>query len=682
MTTIRIGGLFEGYGGLTMGIRSVLGGELAWYSEIDEGALKILGHHHPDVPNLGDITAVKWLPDCGEAEEFPGCGSPMQIAADRKGWECHRCRVYWSVEIGRAYWPHVPEPVDVMGGGFPCQDVSTGGKQAGLMPGTRSGLWAHFAYAIGQTRPPLVVAENVRGLLSARGEPITDELAAAWAARDLATGLLAHLDNRRAVALAKGDTDRARHIATRRARVVGLRRRAMERARRADRLIARALATVLGSLADLGYDAVWHGLPASDVGAPHQRFRIFIFAWPTDQPLPAHLAEALRRALADGLATRLDDVVTLPTPRTTDTNGAGEHGDGGPDLRTAVALLPTPEASDGLGGRVSSEYGGERPSGAKRAVTLATAVQHRVEPVDLLLPTPAVNDMGEGKTVEDWDGWTDRMKAEHGNGNGHGKSLAIEAQRLLPTPRVGANRASRGALTGTSPGCVGRHAGQWSAPGLEQAVELAAGILPREYESWDEVRGASADMQPDLLPTPTSRDTKGHNQRQDDTCLTGALLPTPRATDGTKGGPNQRGSSGDLMLPSAAVRLMPTPTTMDAHASGGKEEKGNTTLTDATARGRVEWGDYQPAIDRWHAVIGRTAPEPTEPAPKGGRRLSARLPEWMMGLPDGHICDVPDITRNEALKAAGNGVVPQQSAAALLEVATWPEVARAWGLAA
>jgi hypothetical protein len=46
------------------------------------------------------------------------------------------------------------------------------------------------------------------------------------------------------------------------------------------------------------------------------------------------------------------------------------------------------------------------------------------------LPTPAVNDMGAGKTVDDWDAWTDRMKAEHGNGNGHGKSLAIEAQRL------------------------------------------------------------------------------------------------------------------------------------------------------------------------------------------------------------------------------------------------------------
>ncbi len=51
-----------------------------------------------------------------------------------------------------------------------------------------------------------------------------------------------------------------------------------------------------------------------------------------------------------------------------------------------------------------------------------------------MLPTPAVNDMGRGKTPEDWDAWTAKMQAAHGNGNGHGKSLEIEAQRLLPTP--------------------------------------------------------------------------------------------------------------------------------------------------------------------------------------------------------------------------------------------------------
>lgn len=48
--------------------------------------------------------------------------------------------------------------------------------------------------------------------------------------------------------------------------------------------------------------------------------------------------------------------------------------------------------------------------------------------------------------------------------------------------------------------------------------------------------------------------------------------------------------------------------------------------------------------------------------------MSARFAEWMMGVPDGWITDVPGISRADALKAAGNGVVPQQAAAALREM--------------
>ena len=51
-----------------------------------------------------------------------------------------------------------------------------------------------------------------------------------------------------------------------------------------------------------------------------------------------------------------------------------------------------------------------------------------------LLPTPVVNDMGAAYNPTTWDEWTERMKQKHGNGNGHGKSLNVEAQRLLPTP--------------------------------------------------------------------------------------------------------------------------------------------------------------------------------------------------------------------------------------------------------
>ncbi|MFE7117224.1 hypothetical protein ACFU99_17615 [Streptomyces sp. NPDC057654] len=123
----------------------------------------------------------------------------------------------------------------------------------------------------------------------------------------------------------------------------------------------------------------------------------------------------------------------LPTPRTSDTNGTGTHGDGGMDLRTTVSLLPTPRATD----------------------------------------------------------------------------------------------------TGTP----GRRASEGFRPPLSQVV------LP-------------------LLPTPTAAggDRQSATYGRGNPTLRGALLPTPRATDGTNGGPNQRGSKGDLALPAVAHRIgAPTP---------------------------------------------------------------------------------------------------------------------------
>ena len=65
---------------------------------------------------------------------------------------------------------------------------------------------------------------------------------------------------------------------------------------------------------------------------------------------------------------------------------------------------------------------------------------------------------------------------------------------------------------------------------------------------------------------------------------------------------------------------------------------------------------------RHEAMLGRPAPDPTEPGRKGNRRLSARFTEWLMCLPDGWVTDV--LGRNPALHCLGNGVVPPQAAAA------------------
>src|SRR5690606_5411126 len=160
-----------------------------------------------------------------------------------------------------------------------------------------------------------------------------------------------------------------------------------------------------------------------------------------------------------------------------------------------------------------------------------------------------------------------------------------------------------------------------------------------------------------------------------------SLLPSPRASDGAKGGPNQRGSKGDLTLPSAAVRLLPTPQATD-HGSNyatAEERKANghqtylshvtTSLTTASdheadepaattpTAGGTAWGPYAAAVERWETLTRRAAPQPVDE--RG--RLNPALVEWLMGLPAGHVIAVPGLSRVAQLRALGNGVVPAQA---------------------
>lgn len=117
------------------------------------------------------------------------------------------------------------------------------------------------------------------------------------------------------------------------------------------------------------------------------------------------------------------------------------------------------------------------------------------------------------------------------------------------------------------------------------------------------------------------------------------MLPTPKATDGPNGGPNQRDGKGVYYLPGVAVRL---------------DEDWNS----------PELGvDYGPAVRRWEEITGRPAPSPVAPDARGNLRVSPAAYEWLMGWPAGWITDVPGIPRPELLRIAGNGVIPQQTAA-------------------
>lgn len=230
---------------------------------------------------------------------------------------------------------------------------------------------------------------------------------------------------------------------------------------------------------------------------------------------------------------------------------------------------------------------------------------------------------------------------------------------LLPTPRA------------SDTGTEGRRASEGFRPPLSEVV---LPLFPTPRTSDTNGAGSHGDGGLDLrtavtlLPTPVARDGKGSAlaSRQGGTGLPDVvqLLPTPRASDGEKGGPNQRGSKGDLMLPSA-VMLLPTPTVTNANGNG--YNNAGALLLPGVAQEVADtgrWGDFAPAIARWEAVMGRPAPDPTEPG-KTGQRLSGRFTEWLMGHEDGWVTGVPGLTRNQILALCGNGVVALQGAHAL-----------------
>jgi len=166
MKKLRVLDLFSGIGGFSLGLERTGGFETVAFCEIDPFPRKVLAKHWPDVPCFEDVTKLT-------------AGG-------------------------------INEPIDVITGGFPCQDISTAGKKVGIQ-GARSGLWTEIARLVDEIRPGYVILENSSALLS------------------------------------------------------------------------RGLGEILGFFSTRRYDAEWQCIPASALGAPHGRDRIYIVAYPDDE---------------------------------------------------------------------------------------------------------------------------------------------------------------------------------------------------------------------------------------------------------------------------------------------------------------------------------------------------------------------------------------------------------------
>ena len=173
MSKLRVLDLFSGIGGFSLGLERTGGFETVAFCEIEPFPRKVLAKHWPEVPCYHDVTKLT-----GDILARDGI------------------------------------TVDVITGGFPCQDISTAGRQAGIGEGTRSGLWSEIVRLIGELSPRYDIVENVAALLSGPSEQ-----RGGWFGR------------------------------------------------------------ILGDLAECGYDAEWENIPASAVGAPHRRERVWIVAY-------------------------------------------------------------------------------------------------------------------------------------------------------------------------------------------------------------------------------------------------------------------------------------------------------------------------------------------------------------------------------------------------------------------
>ncbi len=246
--------LFSGIGGFSLGLECTGGFRTVAFCEIEPFPRAVLAKHWPEVPCYNDVRTL----------------TAGLLAADGI-------------------------PVDVICGGFPCQDISVAGRGAGL-DGQRSGLWFDYLRLIEEVRPRWVIIENVSALRN------------------------------------------------------------------------RGLGEVLSGLSALGYDAEWHCVPASAIGAPHQRDRVWILAYPASRGRREHrhVGRPLGDAEAGQPANSGADVADasgagLPIAECA---GCSEPVVSAADVRRAVSECRWGRAAPGMGGEddgLSRWVDGTRP---------------------------------------------------------------------------------------------------------------------------------------------------------------------------------------------------------------------------------------------------------------------------------------------------------------------------------
>lgn len=152
---MKIGSLFSGVGGLDLAVQLETRGRVLWHSESYAPACQVLARHWPSSQSLGDITAIDWAG---------------------------------------------VEPVDVICGGFPCQDISLAGRGAGI-DGPKSGLWREYLRAVRALRPRIVFVENTAALVHRGLGRVVSDLAAsgyrvAWSCQSSAAIGAPHIRDR------------------------------------------------------------------------------------------------------------------------------------------------------------------------------------------------------------------------------------------------------------------------------------------------------------------------------------------------------------------------------------------------------------------------------------------------------------------------------------------------------